>query len=352
VEYALVLAGVAALVAAVFVVSPDAFGHLWDRVICHLGVGTCVDGGKRGGATMDPWDSPDPITRATWGNMVVLGDSYSSGEGDNDYGVTGSAESCHASANAYGPAVAKKLGMADRLTVTACTGATLHDLTKHYGDHDQPPQIGAVDDTTSLITMTLGANDLDWPSVLTHCAELHGASALTSIGALVATDGDPVAPEVTNELVPSCSSSLNGDVEDKISKLTSHLEAADAALKRQAPHARIVVMGYPHPFPAKPTTDVTMAGLTVADPSDQKWMNTKLDEVNQEIEQAAEDSGVEYVDATDALAGHELTTADPWIFGLDRQNWHSKGPAQHDMHPKPAGQAAMAKLVQRQIKDP
>jgi lysophospholipase L1-like esterase len=353
VEYALVLAGVAALVTALFVASPDALKHLYDEVFCHLGIGTCVDNGGGGGPSIDPWDSPDPITRATWGNMVVLGDSYSSGEGGNDYGVTGSTPSCHASANAYGPAVAKKLDMTGRLKVVACTGAVLKNLTHPYGDHHQPPQIGAVDDKTSLITMTLGANDLDWSGVLEKCGALHAGSLLASAVAAAATDGEPVAPIVAGELIPSCSTMLSGGVNDRIAKLVPHLEAADKAIEEQAPHARIVVMGYPHPFPSKPTSDVRYDGtLIMADPSDQKWMNSELDKVNEKIEQAAKDNGVEYVDASDALAGHELTTADPWIFPLDRQSWYSLGPAQHDMHPTPDGQAAMAKLAERQIDHP
>src|SRR5512142_482710 len=32
-----------------------------------------------------PWNSPDPVTRATWGTYVSLGDSYSAGEGLGNY---------------------------------------------------------------------------------------------------------------------------------------------------------------------------------------------------------------------------------------------------------------------------
>jgi len=32
-----------------------------------------------------PWNSSNPVTRATWGTYVSLGDSYSAGEGLGDY---------------------------------------------------------------------------------------------------------------------------------------------------------------------------------------------------------------------------------------------------------------------------
>jgi lysophospholipase L1-like esterase/Flp pilus assembly pilin Flp len=345
VEYSLVLAGVAVLVVAAFVTFPNAMSQLYDQVFCQLG-GSCQPHAGRGGPSIDPWDSSDPLIRAKWGNMVVLGDSYSSGEGGDDYGVTGSTPGCHASANAYGPAVAKSLGMSDRLTVTACTGASLSDLAKRYSDHDQPPQLGTVDDHTSLVTMTLGANDLDWPSVLKQCGELH-----TEATVAMSTPHLPGLPAVFAP-APSCASAMRADVGQRISALKPRLDSAYATLKQGAPNARIVVMGYPHPFPSTPTTDVRMAFAVVADPADQRWMNSKLDEVNQEIKDAAKANGVEYVDTTNALAGHELTTANTWIFPLDRQNWHSISPAQHDFHPTPAGQAAMAKLAERQINHP
>ena len=59
-------------------------------VICVVGGGSCgapSQGSPVPGypASGDPWDSPDPVRRATWGGYVALGDSYSAGEGLGDY---------------------------------------------------------------------------------------------------------------------------------------------------------------------------------------------------------------------------------------------------------------------------
>ena len=84
-------------------------------------------------------------------------------------------------------------------------------------------------------------------------------------------------------------------------------------------------------------------------------MNGKIEELNRTIARADEAQGVDYVDTTNALAGHELTTDDPWIFGIDADvvaGWPPIKRVQHDMHPTPAGQAAMAKLAERQIEHP
>jgi len=333
VEYSLVLAGVAALVVAAFVTFPDAMKHLYEQVFCQLG-GSCQANAGGAAPSIDPWDSPDPVVRAKWGNMVVLGDSYSSGEGDDDYGVTGSTSSCHASANAYGPAVADSVGMSDRLRVRACTGATLSNLDGPYRDHNQPPQIGTIDAKTSLITMTLGGNDLGWSGVLLNCIEHNVADV---------------------PLDPTCRARHDEEVNQRIRALEPRLEKAYAALHRDAPHARIVVLGYPRFFPAQPTTDLLKAGRSIITTSDEQWMNAKTAEFNRTIAKAAAAQGVEFVDTTSALAGHELTTQDPWIFGVDVDlvaAWPPIKQVQHDIHPTSAGQAAMARLAERQINHP
>jgi lysophospholipase L1-like esterase len=157
---------------------------------------------------------------------------------------------------------------------------------------------------------------------------------------------------VKTALPQECGPSHDAEVEKRISKLEPLLEKAYEKLHEQAPHARIVVLGYPRFFPTKPTTSLSMGPLPLINTQDQAWMNAKIEEFDQAIAKAAAAQGVEYVDTTDALDGHELTTKEPWIFGLDRQNWHSTGPAQHDFHPTPDGQAAMAKLAEHQIEHP
>src|SRR5262249_27425148 len=50
------------------------------------GPATCThQPGQPGSNPAAPWDASNPVTRATWGTYVSLGDSYSAGEGLGDY---------------------------------------------------------------------------------------------------------------------------------------------------------------------------------------------------------------------------------------------------------------------------
>src|SRR5215218_8466512 len=343
-EYALVLAGIAAAAALALVLLAPSLTGLFERVGCLAGIGCDVR--QRADRPLDPWDSPDPLVRATWGGIAILGDSFSSGEGAGDYGVAATALGCHASGSGYGVGLTKHLGIdRSRLTIRACTGARLSAIAGQYDDHRQGPQLDGIDQTTSLVTMTIGGNDLDWGPTLADC-----------IVRTVLVSRSNCAPdtEVAREL------------DARLVAVEPELASALGSVTRRAPFARVVVMGYPRFFPDQPSRTMTVSGLPGFTVASQRWANDQTDRLNEAISRAAAAAGVEYVDAGWAFAGHELTTEEPWFHGVElTRGTRSVGlgllgsvdvpvprPEASTFHPTAAGQRALGELVEDQVRQP
>lgn len=105
--------------------------------------------------------------------LVILGDSYSSGEGLAPY-TEGSDEPdnrCHRSVKAYGARAASELGF--DVVNRACSGASIADMWRD--DPDNSAEIAQMRGIEALgaqdaIAMTIGGNDAGWVELLTSCA--------------------------------------------------------------------------------------------------------------------------------------------------------------------------------------
>jgi lysophospholipase L1-like esterase len=163
----------------------------------------------------------------TCGTYVALGDSYSSGAGlsrvDPDEGDGGS---CRRSSLAYPRLVAKAL---EREVVhVACSGAkTAHVLG--VGWQGEPPQIERIDERTTLVTVTVGGNDVGFARVLEACIA----------PAAVRRKPCPAARKRFERALGGVASSL--------------LETYGAIVERASPIATIAVVAYPRfvPPPAR-----------------------------------------------------------------------------------------------------
>src|SRR5262249_26059303 len=133
-----------------------------------------------------------------------------------------------------------------------------------------------------------------------------------------------------------------------ISQLKSHLISTYADIHQKAPNAEIVVVGYPHLFPANPTDCQVGFGVSFS-AADQKWMNQMGDKLNDSIKgavDAVKSTGVliHFVNPVSYWAGHEVCSADPWLNGLLLLS--SSGVlGTGSFHPKSAGQQAYAREV-------
>jgi lysophospholipase L1-like esterase len=214
---------------------------------------------------------------------VALGDSYASGAGAGSY-LGGS---CRRSSNAY-PALRGKNFPSFKFV--ACSGATTKSLKS---------QFRALSPATTLVTITVGGNDLGFVDVMTTCT-LNGDRACEKrVGK---------ARDFTRDQLPA------------------RLDATYARIKAAAPGAQLVVLGYPRLF----TPDDRCRTLSKRK---RKALNVAADELSGVIAAAAERAGARYVDVREAFAEHGVCSGEPWINALVR-------PTNDSYHPNKAGQAA------------
>jgi lysophospholipase L1-like esterase len=186
----------------------------------------------------------------------------------------------------------------------ACAGARTEHLTGPWEKRSQPPQIpSAPDERITLVTLTIGGNDLGFGDIVGTCV----------LARCAAPDEESLAA-LTEELT------------------TSVYPALHAAF----PKARIVHVGYPRltPAPGKP-----VEGCDWLDEEDQVRAAAILTALDDAIEQAADrsDGAVEFLDMTEAFAGHELCTPTSWLNPVGLGTGHA--------HPNAAGQRGIEEAV-------
>jgi lysophospholipase L1-like esterase len=272
--------------------------------------------------------------------QVALGDSYGAGAGAGGSYIDGpnpGNSECYRSPNAFGPLVANFVGhphpVADvannpMFVFGACSGSNSTD----YGTVSRPcpaPQdptlcrskwqtiyLDRPAGTIGLVTVSVGGNDIGFGTVITYCALIHGS-----------TD-------------PSCQAHDGTAVDTALAKVSATLATVFRQIRSErgmAPNARVIAFGYPRPFPVQPpATCPTGVPTRTFVAADMLWMNSVVQRLNQQIKAAATNTGVYYADVYDALDGHELCTADPYL------NEASLLTVVDSFHPNQSGQKLMA----------
>jgi lysophospholipase L1-like esterase len=270
-----------------------------------------------------------PVQVAQSGTYVALGDSYSSGEGVYELDkqpINDGADRCHRATGSYVPLVAQTYRFGGGTAFYACAGATTGQLFS--GQYGHRPQITRVGPSTSLVTLSIGGNDAGFTKVLTACiAKLPWSSACVDQDAAVAR---------------------------RIEQLRTDMRKVLRELRVRAPNARIIVLGYPRPFPGDPVE--TVDNLSAAD---QRWINGMTRRLNDRVSSvvAETDRGiaafegpgsVEYVDAYEAFTGHEVGRPQPYLNGLAVDVRDLKVNAR-SYHPTGEGYRRFADLITKQI---
>ncbi|PVZ03972.1 GDSL-type esterase/lipase family protein [Actinomycetospora cinnamomea] len=296
--------------------------------------------GNVGGRTADLLDTqarqarsasePQPAPHPP-GRYAALGDSFASGEGTGDYvdGTDTPDNRCHRSGHAYGTAVGRKLGM--ETDVIACSGArTVDHWLPQNGRLGQTDQRSAVGPDTTLVTVTLGGNDIGFAPLAVNCAGGKLARESWSANCVDEIEGSVRrAPEVREALIP-----LLRDVHER------------------APRARVLVTGYPRLFPDAPgdqcPTGVPFISWQI---KEMTRLNALATALNAQIRSAAAEAGpwASYVDLENALAGHDACSSDPWVH-LVRDVLDER--RQESYHPTVAAQGEFAQRVLRCYRDP
>lgn len=240
---------------------------------------------------------------------MALGSSMAAGPGIRP-SAPGAPFRAGRSARNYPHLVAERLGL-DLVDVTYSGARTAHVLSE--SQHGVPPQVDALDGTESLVTVTIGGNDVGYVPMLM-------AAGL---------------PRIVRRLPPV------GDLLDRTARdralveVETSLRRVGAAVRARAPHARVLFVDYltllpPPGEPVAPLSDSDAAlGRRIADTLERL---TGL---------AAAATGAEWVRAAQASRGHHAWSVDPWTTRPGIPWPRRPAPA----HPNAAGMRAVSDLV-------
>lgn len=268
-------------------------------------------------ATGAPSSDSTPSTTATpsFQRYAALGDSYSAGP---LIPTTDLAAGCARSSSNYPSLLADRLGV-EQFTDVTCSGATTRDLShvqRPFGDVRIPPQLRAVDRRTDLVTVGIGGNDLGlFATLVGTCTRLRAA--------------DPTGSPCSRRLAEG------PDLEAATATIGSRVTASLRAVRRLAPQATVVLVGYPRLVPDEGTC--AALPLAAGDYAEGRRISRALDTA---LARAARRAGATFVDVYDVSRGHDICSIDPWVNGrtTDRQRALA-------YHPFAAGMRAVADQV-------
>ncbi|TNB70483.1 SGNH/GDSL hydrolase family protein [Arthrobacter sp. BB-1] len=216
-------------------------------------------------------------------DYVALGDSYSSGIGSSPH-VTVSPlypaelQPCYQASPGYADVLDAQDGV--QLTANAaCAGWTAAAVPYQV---QVASAAGVLNAETDLVTITAGGNDVGFTNLLATCMLQALKDCKTAVRA-----GEAVAK---TQVLPA-------------------LMAAYAAIRAQAPNAKIVALGYPHLF----SPEFGDTPIITADAA--QIFNKGTDTLNKVIREAAANSaGTVYVNVTDEFAGHGIGLPGSWFY--------------------------------------
>ncbi|HEU4668076.1 MAG TPA: SGNH/GDSL hydrolase family protein [Arthrobacter sp.] len=216
-------------------------------------------------------------------DYVVLGDSYSSGIGASPYVSVSplypaQLQPCYQSSPGY----ADVLDAQDDVLLTAnaaCAGWTAATVPLQV---QVASAAGVLNAGTDLVTITAGGNDVGFLNLLEACMF---------------------------QALKDCKAAVKGAEAVAKAQVLPALMDAYAAIRAQAPNAKIVALGYPHLFsPEFGDNDVITADAA-------EIFNKGTDTLNKVIREAAINSaGTVYVNVTDEFAGHGIGLPDSWFY--------------------------------------
>jgi len=221
---------------------------------------------------------------------VALGDSYTAGP---LIGRPDGRNGCVRSKNNYPHLLAARANLA--LTDVSCSGAPTDAVEgeQKVRGRSIAPQIEAVEESTDLVTIGLGFNDL-------------GLSVRVFITCVKLAASDPDGAPCTQADQAAGDKGMRSALE----QVPDRLRGVVDAVRERAPRARIVLVGYPTIFPETGTC----ADLGIAE-GDLPLVRHVVDTINASAAAVAEETGATYVDTATPSRGHDICADDPWIAG-------------------------------------
>ncbi|WP_238419198.1 SGNH/GDSL hydrolase family protein [Streptomyces taklimakanensis] len=317
---------------------------------------------RDGNGTEDvAWDAVgfEPLDGAPTNQIVAMGDSYSSGEaategaGDDYYPETDydsstrpeTRNACHRSTKAWSrqatlPGHSLSIGeMADNMSPSldyqfvACSGARHYNIIG-FGQNGEPSQIeqGYLDQHTTLVTLSIGGNDMRFADVITRCVV--GVKCYdTPLQAVDPDTGKAIPDTSTPELGVWAPQWARDTVRPRLVRTLQEIH-------RRAPNARIVLMGYPRLLDGN---GMCVPGLEAGETI---WLNSVADLLADEMRAAVSQANSLYAtnavfsDPRDEFAG-KAACGDPETVNALVVTGHSKADnfptSGKSFHPKISG---------------
>jgi hypothetical protein len=254
-------------------------------------------------------------------SYVSLGDSYTAGPLIPDQ--LPNPAGCLRSDRNYPHVAASALGLA--LTDVSCSGATTVDMTSAqsvtFGSN--PPQLGAVTPSTSVVSIGIGGNDINFAGIIQNCvaASPWGPTKVgwTCHGHYVTNGVDQIASAI-NATAPKVAAVLQ----------RIHL---------LAPNAKVLVVGYPSILP--PTGSGCWPQMPLVN-SDVGYLRAKQLSLNSMLKTVALANKSVYIDTYGPSVSHSACASEStrWVEPIVPSAWAAP------VHPNATGEAAMATILE------
>jgi len=254
------------------------------------------------------------------GTYVALGDSFAAAP--LAHALTGSSPvGCLRSAQDYPALVAAALHPASFVNVS-CFGASTADMsqTQHAAGEPTPPQLNALSAADTLVTVQVGGDDIGVGRIATTCAAL----------SLTSPAGDPCRAHYT--------AGGTDQLARAITQTGPKVAAVLSAIRQRAPHARILLVGYPQILPASGNGCWPEVAISRGDVPYLRGIEVQLNAMLAAAAAAHRDT---FVDTYAASAGHDACQHPgvKWVEGLIPTSLAVP------MHPNALGEQAMAREV-------
>ena len=219
-------------------------------------------------------------------HYVALGDSFAAGPWIPE--ATGVPVTCGRSTANYPSVVRDRLRARSALASFAdlsCGGATTADMTTPQPTPAgvNPPQLDALTRDTTLVTLTLGGNDIGFTEIVDQCL---ARSASQPNGAACRAYYQRAGRDL---------------LADRIAATAPKLAGVLSGVKSRAPAARVLVVGYPTIVPA--LSGCPQAPFSAGDIA---YLNQTFHALDAMIAQQAQAAGVQFVDTARDSAGHDV----------------------------------------------
>jgi hypothetical protein len=251
-----------------------------------------------------PPPPPAAQATATGPRYVSLGDSWVSGPLVPD--MVGTPIDCARSSRNAASLVAAELGI-ERFVDASCGGAKIEHLTEPQKPALRgllgvaPPQLDALTRDTTLVTIGIAGNDVKFPGTAIECANL----------VPVPLGPPPFGRPCREELTAGGRDVLA----ERIDEQRPRVRRALREVRRRAPRAQVLVIGYPTALPQEGPG--CWPRVPLLEP-DVEYLRERFEDMNEMLRAAARASGATFVDTYTSSVGHDVCQppGTAWVNGL------------------------------------